>query len=280
MQKEDIQWMVLALGILVIISLVVAPITTGKPANLGISLNFSLPPLSPIQPLTIVTPPTTMATPATTPTPERTTITVTPTPVPTWNGSSVQTIQFVDPSTYGINLTESLLNSPKIPFDNASFRNTNLTTYATFSGQYSGTTQIISIPFPYWELWYTVEPFTAGLSKQSESGGLYIVRPTQGQGVSMSGYQGSYSTTLPKFNITVMDTEDPDRIVRIITPPGSLDPELWKVDTKTGRGDPRPWKEKFYEGQKNYYFIIKASLLKSYKIEIRVPSSYIGKFQL
>jgi hypothetical protein len=77
-----------------------------------------------------------------------------------------------------------------------------------------------------------------------------------------------------------MDTEDPDRIVRIITPPGSLDPELWKVDTKTGRGDPRPWKEKFYEGQKNYYFIIKASLLKSYKIEIRVPSSYIGKFQL
>jgi hypothetical protein len=45
--------------------------------------------------------------------------------------------------------------------------------------------------------------------------------------------------------------------------------------TKT---DPRPWREKFFEGQKNYYFIIAAHSLNSYQLEIRVPERYIGKY--
>ena len=42
--------------------------------------------------------------------------------------------------------------------------------------------------------------------------------------------------------------------------------------------DPRPWKEKFYEGQRNYYFVINTQALSSYTIEIRVPEEYIGKY--
>ena len=42
--------------------------------------------------------------------------------------------------------------------------------------------------------------------------------------------------------------------------------------------DPRPWKEKFYEGQQNYYFVINTQALTSYTIEIRVPEEYIGKY--
>ncbi len=47
-----------------------------------------------------------------------------------------------------------------------------------------------------------------------------------------------------------MDADDPNRIVQTITPPGGLDSSLWT------ESDPRPWKEKFFEGQKNYFFII------------------------
>ena len=71
-----------------------------------------------------------------------------------------------------------------------------------------------------------------------------------------------------------MDAEDPNRIVRTITPPGGLDESIW-----TGvAGDPRPWKEKFYEGARKYYFIIYAHALTSYNLDIRVPTTYIGKY--
>jgi hypothetical protein len=74
------------------------------------------------------------------------------------------------------------------------------------------------------------------------------------------------------FNLQVMDADDPNRIVRTITPPGGLDFTVWK------ESDPRPWKEKFYEGQRNYYFVINTQALSSYTIEIRVPEEYIGKY--
>ncbi len=64
-------------------------------------------------------------------------------------------IAFVNPSSYGISLNQSLPNGTRI--DSAG-RNTSRITYATISGQYSATTQVMHIPFPYWELWYTVEP--------------------------------------------------------------------------------------------------------------------------
>ncbi len=76
----------------------------------------------------------------------------------------------------------------------------------------------------------------------------------------------------PIFTLQVMDADDPNRIVRTITPPGGLDSTLWT------ESDPRPWKEKFYEGQQNYFFVINTQALSSYTIEIRVPAEYIGKY--
>lgn len=289
MEKVDVEWMVLALGILVVIALVIAPFTTGKPANLGISLNFSLPPLSPVQPLNPVTTQTTMATlPATPPpalTPERTTTPVPPTPTLTGNSSAVQTLQFVDPSTYGLDLSGVNSSGSRIPLDIASIR-ANVTTIATFSGQYSGTTQAVHIPYPYWELWYTVDPVTTYVREGTTVIAVPVLKPTDG--VSRTGYQGSYSSAMPTFTITIMEDADPDTMIREVSPPGGIDPTLWKagsnsrISSSSGSAityaDPRPWKEKFYEGQKNYYFIIKAGLLKSYTINIKVPNSYIGRY--
>ena len=66
-----------------------------------------------------------------------------------------------------------------------------------------------------------------------------------------------------------------------ISPPGGIDLNLWlgvkgtinpSSTAKKGRettssdtiyADPRPWTEKFFEGQRSYYFIINSQLIKS-----------------
>jgi hypothetical protein len=177
-------------------------------------------------------------------------------------------VGFVNPSSYGISLNQSLPNGTRI--DSAG-RNTSRITYATISGQYRGTTQVMHIPFPYWELWYTVEP-AGKMGGDDQSLSSSTVVGEEGSGIYHSFVQGSFSVITPVFTIQVMDADDPNRIVRTITPPGGLDSTLW-TDS-----DPRPWKEKFYEGQRNYYFVINTQALSSYTIEIRVPAEYIGKY--
>jgi len=170
----------------------------------------------------------------------------------------------------------------------------NMTTFATLGSSQgaSGTTKIMYIPFPYWELVYTVEP----AKKLTQS--KFEITPTAGSGIAHSGIEGSYSTVKPEFKIQVMDGDDPNRIVRTISPPGGIDLDLWlgnapeggEYPTRTSKYatqpatpdvtpvDPRPWTEKFYEGQRNYYFIITAKGLNSYSIEINVPTRYIGQY--
>jgi hypothetical protein len=126
----------------------------------------------------------------------------------------------------------------------------SLTTFATFSGQSSLTTNNINIPSYYWELWYTADPMVTG-----------------GQGETSA--VGSNSAVFPTLSIKVMDGDLPNQVIDTVEPPGGLDITLWK---RSGI-DPRPWVEKFYEGHKNYYFIINANHLYSYTIEIRIPKN-------
>ncbi len=160
--------------------------------------------------------------------------TATPTPTPLWDGS-VHEMGFVNPETYHQDLDGDGHITSNIPssLPPSSYQ---MTTYATINGKWSGTTEIITVPFPYWELHYTVDPMT-------EPGLVY-----------------------PTINIQVMDANDPNRFVRIINP-GILDPRLWEEN------DPRPWKEKFYEGERNYYFIITTRFVDSYTVTIRVPQN-------
>ncbi|MFA4823740.1 MAG: hypothetical protein WC593_01140 [Methanoregula sp.] len=279
MDKKDIMYVVGAFCIILVIALVIKPVMTGQPVNTGIASTTPKPTVTPLtfadanitrQVVTVVT---AVAIP-----------TATPTPVPTWD-KNVANLSFVDPSKYGISVNQSLPNSTR--FDEK-LPDTNMTTYAKFSGQYSGTTETISIPFPYWELVYTIEPSPAVVPDMIQ------VIPKKGEGLSYSGLQGSYSTANPDFSIQVMDAGDPNRIVRIITPPGGIDLDLWlgkkkeitnpqdnlKTNQKTADSDfksvdPRPWTEKFYSGQMSYFFIINAHNLQSYSIEIHVPTRYI-----
>jgi hypothetical protein len=160
-----------------------------------------------------------------------------------------------------------------------------MTTIASISGQYSGTTQTINIPFPYWELWYTVDPFEDMGGKEQSLSTSTVTGPKQSGEKSIgsaSVIQGSFSVIKPAFSIQVMDAHDPNRIVRTITPPGGLDKALWTGITVEGDysgtatiDDPRPWKEKFFEGRNDYFFIINTHAINSFGIDIRVPTEYI-----
>jgi len=282
MDKKDAMYGVAALVIILIIALVIKPLATGHPVNTGIPV-----PTTPVPALTAITPvfsqvitPITPITPIQTPTP-------TPTPSPTWN-ANVKNVEFVNSSVYGISPDDSLPNGSRL--DSVPLNN-SMTSFAKISGKYSGTTQIIKIPFPSWQLVYTVDPVAEPA--------LNTVQPaaTSKSGVASSGVQGSYSSATPTFTIQVMDADDPNRIVRTISPPGGIDLNLWKgikntvnpavTNIKSSRAttpadvpitDPRPWTEKFYEGQRSYYFIIKSELLNSYSIDIQVPTKYIGQY--
>jgi hypothetical protein len=276
MDKKDIMYMAGALCIILIIALVIKPIMTGQPVNTGLVTATPQPTVIPVTIQTtnishqIVTLVTTIPVP-----------TSTPTPVPTWD-KNVSSVVFVNPSTYGVSFNQSFPEGTRI--DNIA-QNKSLTTIAKISGQYSGTTEIMNIPFPYWEMWYTVDPFSDLGGKEQSLSSTAVKGPKQSGEKSIGSaqvIQGSFSVMIPTFTIQVMDGEDPNRIIRTITPPGGLDKALWKGITIESDNsgsvkipDPRPWKEKFFEGNRNYFFIINTHAINSYGIEIRVPSEYI-----
>ena len=246
MDKKSVMYTAGALVIILVLALVVKPMVTGQPLNTGLPVATTLQPPSPL-----ITSPGGNRTPFPQPSPTAPPASV----IPTWD-RNVMTIGFVDPSTYGITPGDPLPNGTR--FDPNPV-NTSTTSYAKISGKYSGTTGIIKIPFPYWEIVYTVDPVTA-------------TEPGLASGVSHSGVQGSYSGVIPEFTVLVTDAADPNRIVRTFSPPGGIDLDLWKTN------DPRRWTEKFYEGQRSYYFIITSKLLNSYSIDIRIPTKYIGAY--
>jgi hypothetical protein len=289
MEKKDMMYLAAALVLVLVIALVIKPLATGQPIKSGIPVPTTMIPISTMfesEPhgsyqIPLVT---------TAPIP-----TSPPTSIPTWDPNSSKEVPFVDPSNYGISFNSSI---PKGTRFNESILDMNMTTIATIASarspnvtQLSGTTQIMYIPFPYWELEYSVTP-----SDPLKPVSMQIT-PTLGEGLAYSGVSGSYSTNNPQFKIQVMDGDDPNRIVRTISPPGGINLDLWMGVIPTTKEnsnyranqkkiilptptpvDPRPWTEKFYEGQRNYFFIITAQSLDSYTIEIKVPSRYIGKY--
>jgi hypothetical protein len=278
MDKKDITYIIAAFCIILVIAFVIKPMATGQPVNTGISFTTPTPSVT-ATPIVVYANVTIITT------------TTHPTTVPTWN-QKAQTVAFVDPGTYHLPTNQSIPQGTRI---NATPTDTNRTVYATISGKYSGTTQVINIPFPYWELSYTIDPMIGPMSGPTLT--TIEVTPTLGQGSSYSGVQGSYASVNPEFSIQVMDATDPNRIVRSISPPGGIDPDLWKGVTPTtpaisrtpkyaevvptatlSNTDPRPWTEKFFEGQRGYYFVINSQYLNSYTIKILIPTRYIGKY--
>jgi hypothetical protein len=122
--------------------------------------------------------------------------------------------------------------SPPIPEDVPP--NRDLTTFAEISGQWSGTTETLFIPFPSWVLEYKAEPTTL-------SGDVF-----------------------PRFIIQVFDASNPNRDV-------FHDDEILYEKVPEN-----PWVQKFYEGNREYYFKIDTRFIKTYTITIKIPTQYVG----
>ncbi|MCQ1537923.1 hypothetical protein FTO68_02825 [Methanocalculus taiwanensis] len=178
-------------------------------------------------------------------------------PSQVWDGSPIQ-LGIGDPATYGLRLEDDRLQA-RTPIDEGP-TTPRLATYATFSagtgdGLTSGTpltTEVFAIPFPRWEIWYTLETSTNPGEKIAGSDERLI---------GMAAY--------PRFTITVMDASDPSRVVATISPTegGIIDNRLWEDE----KFDPRPWSKKILEGGRSYYLIVERRLIDSYEIEIKVP---------
>ena len=238
MEKQDFVYLAVAVIIVALLAIVVKPVLSGEQVDIGSVFSSGERDTIENRPTDTpsVTPSlTTVIAPSRTPLPIQS---PTPTPTPVWNGKT-KSVGFVDPLVYHIAEPEP---KPTSAIAQTTIPDTTLVTYAVIQGRWSGTTQILQIPFPYWEMHYTAEP-SVDITKDE-------IR------------------VFPRINIQVMDADDPNRFVRTVDS-NILDPRLFKEN------DPRPWVEKFYEGNHNYYFVIKAQFISSYKIEVMVPKRYL-----
>lgn len=200
-----------------------------------------------------------------------------------WNGSPVtlqpgiDTRQKIVPREYIASYQRYSFKEPAV----------NLKTFSTINGQYSQLSSPVFIPSKYWELWYTVD-----LPENLQNPILEEVDEDENIVQSLSALN-------PYFKIIVknLDTNE----VKTIIPEGGLDPKVWKGtfgrgddeipyketysggkaeldEIKTEEGDeiqinwdPRPWKEKFFEGYHSYSVEVISQNIKSYQIEIKLP---------
>jgi hypothetical protein len=150
MERKDILVVMISIAAFAVLALVVKPLLAGQFLGLptgGQNLEETVTPSSALSGASGVptalpprgTPPTTIPVP-------------TPTPTVVWDGS-VKTVGFVDQPG-----NQAPPPSPTIP--PGSIPNRSLTTFAVISGQWSGTTEKLFIPFPSWVMEYTAEPTT------------------------------------------------------------------------------------------------------------------------
>jgi hypothetical protein len=265
MEKRDVIMVVLGLAIVLVVAFVVKPMVTGKPVDMSI-------------PATIpgMATPTPTATPvaaeddsyarykASQNMPQVTALpTSSPTPTPSWGGQPTG-LGMVDPSRYSQTPVPTPVPHSGVASETSDFQSKPMVVYATIQGKDPGSTEPLSMPFPYWELKYTVDPYESTFVGTTGN---------KAAGVASS----SATEVFPSFSIQVVDADQPNRTVRTVTPPGGLDAALWK---KGKEYDPRPWVEKFYEGVENhnYYFVITPDNIHSYRIDVMVPEAYIGKY--
>lgn len=150
MERKDILVVVISIAAFAVLALVVKPILTGQSLGLpigGQNLEGTVAPAHTLAqtPGVSTTLPPGKGLPATPPMP-------TPAPTVAWDGS-VKTVGFVDQPGNQVPPP-----SPTIPPD--SLPNRTLTTFARISGQWSGTTEKLYIPYPSWVMEYTAEPTT------------------------------------------------------------------------------------------------------------------------
>jgi len=228
----------------------------------------------------------------------------TPTPTPAWDGTA-HNVQFVDPSTYNIqwegHVKDFGFSIPAYSEPEAD----EMVLYASISGQWDATTQIINIPFPLWEIDTRLESIgDVGFDTDYEGSGEVQGVVASG-GTSLGVESSKMHYIIPWVNVQVMNADNPEGPVYILNTltegpvpididkaeassseeyfaeptevTTSEDSSSESIDTISRENiEEYKWVHKFYEGAGNYYFIINPNMLKSYTIDIYVPKKFLG----
>ncbi len=164
MDKKDGMIFLTGIFIVIIVALVIKPMATGESPDLSIPEIPSLPGLGEDRAPAPTAPPTPVPL-GQIRIPHPSTVEgvgIGDRPVQVWDGSPIQ-LGYVDPGTYHLTQEDTSIPARR-PLEEGA-RTPELATYATFSagigdGTTSGTpltTEVFFIPFPRWELWYTLE---------------------------------------------------------------------------------------------------------------------------
>ena len=304
MQKQDLVVFIAAILIVLILAFVIKPIMNGEPVvpEQG-SGTISLPSKIPVPDGSSENPYTPSVI-----------MEITPTQTPAWDGTAYN-VQFVDPSTYNIEWEGSLKDfGYSIPaYTEPEFN--EMVLYATINGQWDATTQIISIPFPLWEIDARIEGIgdvgydgDYGTHGDDDDDSGDSTGETEGLVASKGESVGAESSKMhfitPWVNVQVMNADNPEGPIYILNTltegPVPIDPdkseasssedyfaeptdvmtsdnsETDAIDTISRESlNDYKWVHKFYEGSGNYYFIINPNMLKSYTIDIYVPKKFL-----
>ena len=226
------------------------------------------------------------------------------TPTPVWDGTA-QNVQFVDPSTYNIEWEGSLKDfGYAIPADSEPESN-EMVLYATINGQWDATTQIINIPFPYWEIDTRIKGIgDVGLDNNGDGDDDYVEGFVASGGESLGVDPSNMHLIFPWINVQVMNADNPEGPVYILNTltEGPVPIEIDKSEASASKDnfpdqdddddnndtddeeidtirrdnlDEYKWVHGFYEGAGNYYFIINPNMLESYTIDVYVPKKFL-----
>lgn len=148
MQKQDLVFFIAAIAIVIVLAVVVKPIMNGETVAIlpqssetrDVS-NIPIPSGAPSAPYTPIIASSQAGSAESSSS--------------SWDGVA-KSVQFVDPSTYNIQFAQSKDFGFRMPGDEQ-YQKEEFVTYATIDGQWDATTQIIRIPFPYWDMKVSIE---------------------------------------------------------------------------------------------------------------------------
>lgn len=252
MERQDLIFFIGAIAIVLILALVVKPLINGDPIL----------PLPETSNDTITVPQQIPVPQGAMDNPYSPSLSVKPTATatPEWDGLTPKEVHFVDPSTYNMQWESQLKDFGfNVPADEEV--NETYVTYAEINGQWDATTQIFNIPYPYWIMDVTLEDLGIGDMEAGQRGFI-----------------------APSLNVQVMNADKPDSVEYILNtrtggpiPEESTTNEVLQSERNIARGvfEGFVWRHKFYDGPGNYYFIIHQNMLEFYKIEIKIPASYV-----
>ena len=189
-----------------------------------------------------------------------------PTPEPTWDGTPkplnvkkyYETGDYYTGRSYPVNPINKAVKK-KI--------------YTNFGGVRSVDTAPINIPYPYWDIIYTVN-FQTEIAKPKSGDSFEFNLKDDETHVESVGYKK------PFIKIIIKNEDDKTRPAIEITPPGGIDPLQWdegeyNFEEENAIKDPRPWNERIY-GAGNYSFQVFVQSIDSYNIKIEVPELEAG----